>query len=176
MLIAGRHVCDARPPPKVEPVYCMGNELIIEYPISPKQVLKDGHEQPEGPVWPDISDDLKFPERKSITLETFTTLFMPTLEDCIGASSSDPRKLFKKYHEYTSIVLEQTKQKFAELHKQLESAKNEIIACKICCIKPRQVVFYPCTHVVSCNDCHSQLLKCPICRTIIDHRYKVVIS
>lgn len=39
--------------------------------------------------------------------------------------------------------------------------------CKICMDKEVSVVFLPCGHFVSCNDCSFALKICPVCRDMI---------
>lgn len=52
----------------------------------------------------------------------------------------------------------------------IESLKNEIAqlrqvgTCKICMDKKVSVVFLPCGHLISCQDCSYALKSCPICR------------
>lgn len=44
--------------------------------------------------------------------------------------------------------------------------KLQRVVCKICLDKEVEVLFLPCYHLVSCQDCKEQLIqkKCPLCR------------
>ena len=43
--------------------------------------------------------------------------------------------------------------------------------CSICLTEPKALIYVPCGHYISCNDCDKNLKKrtCPICRTSISH-------
>lgn len=59
---------------------------------------------------------------------------------------------------------------------QLASEKEDLerqLYCVVCMERPRAVLFFPCRHLVCCQDCAVQLLarparrKCPVCRTAL---------
>ena len=47
--------------------------------------------------------------------------------------------------------------------------------CSICCDREVQIVFLPCQHLTSCEQCSIRIDDCPICRTNIDRRLRVYI-
>ncbi|XP_075680395.1 RCC1 and BTB domain-containing protein 1-like [Dermatophagoides pteronyssinus] len=47
--------------------------------------------------------------------------------------------------------------------------------CSICCDREVQIVFSPCQHLTSCEQCSKRIDDCPICRTNIDRRSRVYI-
>ena len=71
----------------------------------------------------------------------------------------------------------------AEIYKQLHEIEKENRRlrmqrlCKICMEKEVQVVFIPCGHLVSCQQCAQCLtdenLKCPMCRENIEGKVRV---
>lgn len=42
--------------------------------------------------------------------------------------------------------------------------------CAVCLAADKEVVFIPCGHYYTCNDCSGQLKTCPICRATITNR------
>jgi hypothetical protein len=48
--------------------------------------------------------------------------------------------------------------------------------CSVCLTEPRNVVFFPCRHVVCCLSCSSRVTSCVICRQIIVSRYELFFS
>ena len=61
------------------------------------------------------------------------------------------------------------------LEKKLEKYQNrlELFTCKICFEKRIGVLFLPCHHFSSCEDCSKLLQDCPMCRTRIASKNKV---
>lgn len=67
-------------------------------------------------------------------------------------------------------ALEQELQRMRE--REEDQLKEEVrymfkrVVCKICLEKEVEVLFLPCYHLVSCQDCKEQLIqkKCPLCR------------
>uniref|UniRef100_A0A2C9L9I5 RING-type domain-containing protein n=1 Tax=Biomphalaria glabrata TaxID=6526 RepID=A0A2C9L9I5_BIOGL len=55
-------------------------------------------------------------------------------------------------------------QTLAEKYRQLMEERQ----CKICMEAEARMTFVPCGHLVSCEDCSSQLKQCPICRSDIE--------
>jgi len=46
-------------------------------------------------------------------------------------------------------------------------------SCLACCSKPRDVVYVPCGHLVSCARCSLHFQRCPVCRRRIDNFVKI---
>ena len=53
---------------------------------------------------------------------------------------------------------------------------KEMNTCKICLDKNISILFFPCGHLVSCNECADKIRKCPICRHIIQKCVKTYVS
>jgi hypothetical protein len=51
--------------------------------------------------------------------------------------------------------------------RKAQAAQRGIILCPICCENPRDRIFSPCSHIVSCHTCAPSLSSCPICRAPI---------
>ncbi|EAL73021.1 hypothetical protein DDB_G0268864 [Dictyostelium discoideum AX4] len=49
-------------------------------------------------------------------------------------------------------------------------------SCSICYEGVRDVVFLPCSHVVTCFDCSSMVGTCPVCRMMIQTKKKIFFS
>ncbi|XP_075680396.1 RCC1 and BTB domain-containing protein 1-like [Dermatophagoides pteronyssinus] len=47
--------------------------------------------------------------------------------------------------------------------------------CSICCDREVQIVFLPCQHLTSCEQCSKRMKNCPICRANINRRSRVYI-
>lgn len=47
--------------------------------------------------------------------------------------------------------------------------------CVICCDAKRNIAFEPCAHMVSCADCTKSLTTCPICRSVILRKIKILL-
>lgn len=58
------------------------------------------------------------------------------------------------------------------------SAQSQRSLCKVCLINEVQVVFFPCTHMVTCEGCVSTLQrgKCPMCDHNIQSKIKVLLA
>jgi len=50
------------------------------------------------------------------------------------------------------------------------------IKCVICLQRERCVVFQPCFHMVSCQQCRINIQACPICRAAVEGHLKVRLS
>ncbi|KAN0043447.1 hypothetical protein ACTA71_011106 [Dictyostelium dimigraforme] len=48
--------------------------------------------------------------------------------------------------------------------------------CSVCYESIRDVVFFPCSHVVTCSGCSSRMGTCPICRAMIQSKKKIFYS
>ena len=53
---------------------------------------------------------------------------------------------------------------YLQLGKYSNETSDEAMACKICLSKEKTIIFLPCGHYLSCNDCILQLKTCPVCR------------
>lgn len=47
--------------------------------------------------------------------------------------------------------------------------------CVVCAAAQRDVVFFPCVHMVACAGCAAALPQCPICRANVVSRLKVIV-
>jgi hypothetical protein len=55
-----------------------------------------------------------------------------------------------------------------------ESSEEDISElCKICMTCKKDTIMIPCGHYITCGDCAGIDTKCPMCRTAVQHRYKV---
>ncbi|WAR09012.1 BIR7B-like protein [Mya arenaria] len=57
-----------------------------------------------------------------------------------------------------------------EVEKALQNENEELrrqVSCKICLDLDASVVFLPCGHMVTCEECAPAMRKCPICRSNI---------
>ena len=52
----------------------------------------------------------------------------------------------------------------------------ERMLCKICLTAEMNILFLPCAHLVSCEDCTLQIANCPLCRRRIDSTLKIFIG
>lgn len=50
--------------------------------------------------------------------------------------------------------------------------EDDRLMCKICMEVRVGIVFTPCGHIASCPTCAMSLLKCPICRLVIQERIR----
>lgn len=48
--------------------------------------------------------------------------------------------------------------------------------CKICMDRDIDIVFIPCGHLVTCNECSVSLSKCPVCCGDIRQKVKTYIT
>eukprot|EP00759_Apiculatamorpha_spiralis_P041309 PhF_6_TR39952/c0_g1_i1/m.59326 len=53
--------------------------------------------------------------------------------------------------------------------------------CVTCCTKERNVVFYPCRHMVCCVDCSERIAPsghgtCPICRVVLTRKETIIMA
>nr|WAS29203.1 inhibitor of apoptosis protein 1 [Eriocheir hepuensis] len=58
---------------------------------------------------------------------------------------------------------------------ELEKIKDSHM-CKVCMDAEIDMVFLPCTHMVTCSSCALALAQCPICRTDIKYAIKPILS
>ncbi|KAG4074140.1 hypothetical protein HA402_014345 [Bradysia odoriphaga] len=56
-----------------------------------------------------------------------------------------------------------------------DTQKGELLAeCVICMENSCQIIFLPCGHMCCCLNCHNDVQLCPMCRSEIDRRIKVI--
>nr|XP_022301709.1 baculoviral IAP repeat-containing protein 8-like isoform X2 [Crassostrea virginica] len=48
--------------------------------------------------------------------------------------------------------------------------------CKICFVEEVQVLFLPCSHLVTCGNCANRLNECPTCRKLIQDTIRVFLA
>ena len=65
------------------------------------------------------------------------------------------------------IILNDEKTDISKIKIHTDEDSNE---CIICMDTEKQIVFDPCGHLYSCNNCSAKVNKCPICRSIIINR------
>lgn len=81
-----------------------------------------------------------------------------------------------KYTEYFNIekILEKQSQILKTQNKQIESQEESktAVECIICMEKERRTLFYPCMHLITCENCGFNKIKtdCPQCHTKIDKK------
>jgi hypothetical protein len=49
----------------------------------------------------------------------------------------------------------------------MSNEQDERLICKIFLLNDLEIVFLPCGHQLSCNQCSHRLINCPICRQSI---------
>jgi len=62
-----------------------------------------------------------------------------------------------------------------------EGVSNEptTVLCKVCLCKRSDLVLYPCTHAVICQDCYERIpvpKRCPVCRAFVTRTQFVIIT
>lgn len=62
-----------------------------------------------------------------------------------------------------------------ELAAELEKIKDSRM-CKVCMDAEMDMVFLPCSHMVTCSSCALALTQCPICRNDIKYAIKPILS
>jgi hypothetical protein len=86
-----------------------------------------------------------------------------------------------KYSTYFNIekIIKKQNLKIKSLDKKIEIQEENKTAneCIICCEKERNTVFYPCLHLVTCEDCGFHKIKneCPQCLQKIEKKQLVLI-
>ena len=55
-------------------------------------------------------------------------------------------------------------------------AAEERLLCATCCQEERRVMLAPCSHCVLCEGCAERVEECPMCRTPIQSRRKLILS
>lgn len=98
----------------------------------------------------------------------------------LGSSSSSSPKAVKKAvnnplsdsNKPTTSGKPQTSQ---DLAAELEKIRDSHM-CKVCMDAEIDMVFLPCTHMVTCSSCALALSQCPICRNDIKYAIKPILS
>jgi baculoviral IAP repeat-containing protein 7/8 len=91
-----------------------------------------------------------------------------------------PYVLLKKGKEFVQMVISEFKcmqideKQQEEENTNTENENKEL--CKICYEQIRNICLLPCGHVIICLDCSLNLVKCPICRTMIEEKKKIFFS
>ncbi|CAD8127372.1 unnamed protein product [Paramecium sonneborni] len=60
-----------------------------------------------------------------------------------------------------------------EITKVLVSQQHQTLTCYICKDRKANIIFQPCFHLNSCQECSNDQDKCPICREFIQKKQKV---
>jgi baculoviral IAP repeat-containing protein 7/8 len=69
---------------------------------------------------------------------------------------------------------ENNEEKISKCEQGASASRNDDTKlCKICYSNEKEVVFIPCSHLVSCTECSLSLKTCPICRKRIDGTIRV---
>ncbi len=48
-------------------------------------------------------------------------------------------------------------------------------SCAVCMTQMPTITFSPCGHVITCEECSTQVQICPMCRQKIDKRHKLIL-
>nr|CAG4712096.1 unnamed protein product [Naegleria fowleri] len=91
--------------------------------------------------------------------------FKLTLKECSKISTQTLRHMKSDLLRCLQVIDE-------TLHEREDRDKS----CAICMGNVRQVVFMPCKHFLSCEDCAQNVEHCPICRHVISKRIKIYLS
>ena len=92
-----------------------------------------------------------------------------TGDDTVGASSSTSSSLRALQEQRQKQHLVQVKQELSVAEEEREAAQSRL-QCAVCMEAERDTVLLPCSHVVACAGCATQLTQCPVCRTAIHSR------
>ena len=69
----------------------------------------------------------------------------------------------------------QKPQNAQELVEEMEKLQDKRM-CKVCMDAEMEIVFLPCSHMLTCSMCASALTQCPICRSDIKYAVKPILS
>lgn len=85
------------------------------------------------------------------------------------STSTDEPYLLQPFSPITSIRPSTSqKTKASSINDSDDQRKKEInSACVVCLEEPKEVVFQPCWHQITCSNCAVRLNECPLCREII---------
>lgn len=84
-------------------------------------------------------------------------------------------RLRKRVHSVNSKLLEfqETREQLSNTvrnHKQSQSG-----LCTMCCASPAIMLFLPCRHLFSCQECSRQLENCPYCKQRVHEKCRVFV-
>ena len=127
--------------------------------------------QSEHPWWKcDVCDVLRtHPDREAAADEAAAPLVAEVLEACEGTPSKKRRR-----DTLTPKMCDAARQV-----RKLEAARADaeaLVVCTICRDAPRDVIYFPCTHIASCAACSADLDECPICREVIKTQLEVKLA
>ncbi|GMI33421.1 hypothetical protein TrCOL_g292 [Triparma columacea] len=69
-------------------------------------------------------------------------------------------------------TLKKVKKEKDDVSRSLE-ALEDTVACTVCFVEKRGVLFLPCGHLVCCGECSKEVDDCPMCRKVIRKRETV---
>lgn len=101
----------------------------------------------------------------------------------IGSSKKDYLKATASKFKTSLVVLSIFSMLTAVAYSQIPKKKPSEIAadvnipvgmdCIICLSHKKKVLFWPCNHLCVCENCFSQITKCPICRKKVNSYYQI---
>lgn len=112
-------------------------------------------------------------ETKKIHMEYHETI----AKICVDAVVTSAEKLSQKITAESNLEseLEKIKGEYAEAKNKLDEYTKHL-ECAICFTETKRRAAYSCGHMNVCQDCDSDKIKeCPICKTAIMLRFKVII-
>jgi hypothetical protein len=87
----------------------------------------------------------------------------------------DPWKDHEKYSKNCEFL--KRGRGLSKTNKSIECRNiSKVLLCKLCMDKERNILFQPCGHCVSCNQCAMYVEDCPICRKSIIYKIKTYLS
>jgi len=60
------------------------------------------------------------------------------------------------------------------IFKRLSEMAEEETLCIVCMDRQRRTLFGPCNHLLCCNQCSLDLLRCPVCSLAIEQKTQVL--
>ncbi|GFY39076.1 hypothetical protein TNIN_323341 [Trichonephila inaurata madagascariensis] len=79
---------------------------------------------------------------------------------------------FKSFNDVCEAVLKYENKASPPVTKS-EKGNMDTVICKICMDTEIDVVFQPCSHLISCHICEAKIFDCPLCRNPVTHKIKV---
>ena len=81
----------------------------------------------------------------------------------------------ERINEINHQTIQQEKKRREEERNKTQEQENNKKRCVICLEAPPSLLFFPCRHVVCCEDCGvlAEIRDCPICRKKIDDKMKI---
>lgn len=65
---------------------------------------------------------------------------------------------------------------FGEESKSMDDSTSQALDCKICIVSTIDCVYTPCGHAYSCHGCSENLKICPVCRSEIECKQRLIFS